>query len=119
MTRNLLHKLPLLLVLFGASILPAQQLATLNVTVTDPAGRVVSNAHVAVNSQSTGIARSQSTDRSGLAVLTALSAGEYQLKVQAEGFSDYEQPFTLTCRPGRIRLGPVGRRNPQAECLCL
>ena len=96
MTPNQLHKLPLLLVLFGASILSAQQLATLNVTVKDPTGRVVSNAQITVDSQSTGIVRSQSTDRSGLAVMTALSAGEYQLKVQADGFSDYEQPVTLT-----------------------
>ena len=96
MTRNLSQKIPLLFVLFGASVLSAQQLATLNVTVTDPTGRVVSNANVTLNNQSTGIVRNQSADRSGLAVLTALSAGDYLLKVQANGFSDYEQPLTLT-----------------------
>lgn len=32
----------------------------------------------------------------GFAVLTALSAGDYQLKVQADAFSDYERPLTLT-----------------------
>ena len=96
MIRNLLQKSPLLFVLFGASVLSAQQLATLNVTVTDPTGRVVSNANVWLNNQSTGIVRNQSADRSGLAVLTALSAGDYLLKVQAAGFRDYEQPLTLT-----------------------
>src|SRR5579862_1179612 len=96
MKRNLLQKFPLLFVLFGALTLSAQQLATLNVTVTDPAGRFVSNANVTLNQQSTGIVRNQSADRSGLAVLTALSAGDYLLKVKADGFSDYEQPLTLT-----------------------
>lgn len=96
MTRNVFQKAALLFVLIGASSLSAQQLATLNVTVSDPAGRVVSNARVTVDSQSTGIVRTQSTDRSGLAVLTALSAGDYQLKVQANGFSDYAQTLTLT-----------------------
>ena len=96
MIRNLLQKSPLLFVLFGASVLSAQQLATLNVTVTDPTGGVVSNANVTLNNQSTGIIRNQSADRLGLAVLTALSAGDYLLKVQAAGFRDYEQPLTLT-----------------------
>jgi outer membrane receptor protein involved in Fe transport len=96
MTRNLSQKLVLLFALIGASTLSAQQLATLNVTVTDPSGKVVSNARIRLDSQSTGILRNQSTDRAGLAILTALSAGDYLLKVQADGFSDYERSLTLT-----------------------
>ena len=97
MIRNLSQKFVVLFfVLIGASTLSAQQLATLNVTVTDPAGRAVANARITLDSQSTGIVRNQSTDRAGLAILTALSAGDYLLKVQAEGFSDYQQPLTLT-----------------------
>jgi hypothetical protein len=79
-----------------ACSLHAQQLAVLNVTVIDPAGKVIPGARVTLNNQGTGIVRNQVADRSGLAVLTALSAGDYQLKVQASGFSDYAQPLTLT-----------------------
>jgi len=68
MTRNLSQKLVLLFALIGASTLSAQQLATLNVTVTDPSGKVVSNARMRLDSQSTGILRNQSTDRAGLAI---------------------------------------------------
>jgi hypothetical protein len=50
-------------------------------------------------------ARDQITERSGFAVLAALSAGDYQLHVQAHGFSDYEPPLTLTVgRSHRFRL---------------
>jgi hypothetical protein len=78
------------------NFLHAQQLATLSVTVTDPAGSVVSGAQVTVSKTSTGLVRSQTTDRSGLTILTALTAGEYQFSVKAEGFDERRQAVTLT-----------------------
>jgi hypothetical protein len=65
------------LLLIAAHLLPAQQLATLNVTVRDPSGKLVAGARVTLNNAGNGIARNQVSDRSGFAVLTALSAGDY------------------------------------------
>ncbi len=80
----------------GARQSAAQQLATLNVTVTDPAGRLVSGASVTLKSAETGVVRSQVADRAGLAVLNALTAGDYVLTAQKDGFSGYERPLSLT-----------------------
>lgn len=96
MTRKLFHATRLLLLLLiWASSLYAQQLATFNITVNDPSGRLVAGARVKLNNLETGVVRSQVTDRSGFAILTALSAGDYSLRVQDDGFSEYEQSLTL------------------------
>ena len=78
------------------TVLRAQQLATLNVTVTDPSNRVVGGAQITLTSAETSLTRTQSTDHGGLALLSALTPGDYRLSVKAEGFSEYEQPLTLT-----------------------
>ena len=78
------------------SFLHAQQLATLSVNVTDPSGSVVPSAQVTVNNARTGLLRTQTTDNSGSTVLTALTAGDYQLSVKADAFSEWAQPVTLT-----------------------
>ncbi|SPE32292.1 exported hypothetical protein [Candidatus Sulfotelmatomonas gaucii] len=93
MTRN---QLGIVLVLIAAAtVVPAQQLATLSVSVLDPSSRVVQGASVGVRSAETGIARTQRTNNSGIAVLNALTAGEYRLSVDAEGFSPVSRPLTL------------------------
>src|SRR3984885_15487935 len=74
----------------------AQQLATLSVTVTDPSNKVVPGAQVTLTSAQTSLTRTQVGDRAGLAVLSALTPGNFRLAVKAEGFSEYEQPLTLT-----------------------
>jgi hypothetical protein len=97
MTRNLLCRFPLLLsLLISSPFLHSQQLATLNVTVSDPTGKVLPSAHVTLSDTGTGLVRNQTADRSGFAVLTALSAGDYRLAVSAEGFRTYELPITLS-----------------------
>jgi hypothetical protein len=98
MTRNFPRTILLVAILAVVSSLPlmAQQLATLNVSVTDPSGKLVPNARVALKSTDTGVTRSQVADRTGLAVLTALTAGEYVLTVESSGFSAYERPLALT-----------------------
>src|SRR5450631_2602232 len=78
------------------NLVHAQQLATLSVTVTDPAGGAVSGAQVTVSNTSTGLARMQTTDSSGLAILTALTAGDYEFSVKADAFSERRQSVTLT-----------------------
>jgi len=82
--------------LWYAPMMQAQQLATLSVTVTDPSNRVVPGAQVTLTSAQTSLLRTQSADRAGLAVLSALTPGDYRLAVKAEGFSEYDHPLTLT-----------------------
>jgi len=82
--------------LFSAATAWSQQLATLNVTVTDPSGSVIPSATVSIKDQSIGITRTAETDHTGLAILTAISAGNYQLAVSANGFSTLSRTITLT-----------------------
>jgi Carboxypeptidase regulatory-like domain len=94
MTRFLKRVLPLFL--FGAAVLQAQQLATLNVTVTDPSGSLVQGASVTLTDSAIGISRSQTTNHAGLAELPSLAAGDYSLRVTNAGFGAWEHPITLT-----------------------
>lgn len=87
--------IPSLLLLTGTLAL-GQQLATLNVTVTDPAGSVVQGVTVSVTDASVGISRSQATDRAGLAVIPALTAGSYHLAVSQRGFAEWNRDITLS-----------------------
>jgi hypothetical protein len=77
-------------------MMQAQQLATLSVSVTDPSNRVVPGAQVTLTSAQTSLIRTQAGDRAGLAVLSALTPGNYRLAVHAAGFREYQQPLTLT-----------------------
>ena len=86
----------------------AQQLATLSVTVDDPAGKLIAGADVALSNANTGLARDGQTNRSGLAVLTAIAAGDYDLTVKADGFSVWKHPLTLTV--GQTASVPVQMR---------
>lgn len=85
-----------ILLVTAIAIANSQQLATLSVTVVDPSGRVVRAADVKVSSAGTGIARTQQTNNAGVAVLNALTAGEYRIAVKDAGFSPVERPLTLT-----------------------
>lgn len=80
----------------AAGVAQAQELAKLNVSVSDPSGSVIQGATLSVKDASTGLERSQRTNHAGLAVLTALAAGEYRLSVKADGFAVWEGPLTLT-----------------------
>ena len=64
----------------------AQSTATLQGTVTDPQGAVVSNAKVTVRSQATGAERTAQTDAEGNYQFAALPPGLYRVEVQAQGF---------------------------------
>jgi hypothetical protein len=63
MTRNLFQKILFLFFLISAASLPAQQLAILNVTVTDPSGSLVPGAHITVSNSSTGLSPGDSHTR--------------------------------------------------------
>jgi len=75
--------------------LSAQQLATLNVTVTDPSGSVISQARVSLRNVDTGAKRTDLSAGTGVAVIPGLPAGSYQLSVESGQFSRYQAPLTL------------------------
>lgn len=60
--------------------------ATLVGTITDPSGAVVSNAHVTITNQGTGIAHAGATNGSGNYQFTFLQPGEYSVSAAAPGF---------------------------------
>ena len=60
--------------------------ATLSGRVIDPNGAAVGGANVAITQKATGIQRETTTNDEGLFALTSLPPGEYELKVQHQGF---------------------------------
>src|ERR1043166_6771953 len=76
--------------------LSAQQLATLNVTVTDPTGSVISGAQVAIKNNETSAGRTLTTSSDGVAVIPGLPSGNYLLAVESAQFSAYKAPITLS-----------------------
>ena len=61
--------------------LSAQQLATLNVNVTDPSGSGIPQARVTIKNVETGAKRSDVSNAAGLTVIPGLAAGSYELTV--------------------------------------
>ncbi len=59
-------------------------------TVTDPSGAVVPQAAVEVANAQTGVARKETTNSSGLFVVTNLPVGNYTLSIEAPGFKRFE-----------------------------
>ncbi len=90
------RRLIALLFLVLPTLARAQQLASVSVTVTDSAGKALPGARVAMVSQSTGLARTQTADRWGVAAIAALAAGEYRLTVTAGGFRIYQTFLSVT-----------------------
>jgi Carboxypeptidase regulatory-like domain/TonB dependent receptor len=97
-----------LLAILAAGVGHAQQLATLSVTVADPSGKLIVGAGVSLNDTNTGLTRNGQTNRAGLAVLTAIAAGDYELTIKADGFGVWRQPLTLTV--GQTASIPVQMR---------
>lgn len=67
----------------------AQQSATASLSgvVTDPTGALIAGAQVTATQKATGITREATTNGEGIYALTSLPPGEYEIKVQAPGFS--------------------------------
>jgi len=70
----------------------AQSTATLQGTVTDPAGAAVPNAKVVASNDATGVQSETVSDSAGAYLFPSLSIGVYKLEVSAAGF----QKFVLT-----------------------
>lgn len=76
-----------LLLLFPLSALAQTTVSTIEGTIKDAQGSVVSGAQVAVKSPSLGIERTATSDANGFYRITALPAGNYSLTISHTGFS--------------------------------
>ncbi len=73
-------------VLIFALPLLAQDRATLNGTVTDASGALVSSAAVELRSPSTGFHREGSTNQNGIYEFSSLPVGSYDMRISKQGF---------------------------------
>src|SRR5580704_14030051 len=85
--RSTIHVL-VLLVLFLGVLWPAsaQSTATLQGTVTDPAGAAVPNAKVVASNEATGVQSETVSDSAGAYLFPSLLIGNYKLEIMASGF---------------------------------
>jgi Carboxypeptidase regulatory-like domain/TonB dependent receptor len=85
--RSIIHALVLVVLLFGlAWQANAQSTATLQGTVTDPAGATVPNAKVVASNEATGVQSETVSDSAGAFLFPSLLIGTYRLEVSASGF---------------------------------
>jgi Carboxypeptidase regulatory-like domain len=87
---------------------------TINGIVTDPHDAFVPNALVVATSKAQGISRETSTNQDGVYVFPSLPAGDYDLKIQAQGFSPAEftnaivQAGRTTTLDAKLQVAGVG-----------
>ena len=73
-----------------------QELATLKVTVNDQTGAVIPGAEVSLRNTQTGAKRSDISESHGLSVIPGIPAGNYELTVEAKGFTPRKVPVSLS-----------------------
>src|SRR5215217_7972609 len=76
-----------LLLLFPLSAPAQTTVSTIEGTIKDAQGSVVSGAQVAVKSPALGIERTATSDANGFYRITALPAGNYSLTISHTGFA--------------------------------
>lgn len=69
---------------------------TIQGTVTDPSGAVVSGAKVAITNQGTGATQTLTSNASGSYTSQALDPGNYKVQVSAKGFSTVSEALTVS-----------------------
>src|SRR5947208_17082549 len=75
-----------LLVVVSAVVFAQAPVGIISGTVTDPSGALVPNASVTINDKATGGTRSLAANAEGLYSAPALPAGEYEVRVEMQGF---------------------------------
>ena len=79
--------LGLLLVLTASALGQQATRATLTGVVTDPNGAVVPGVTITATQTANGVSRQTTSNDEGLYVLTDLAPGDYEIRVEAKGFS--------------------------------
>ena len=95
---------------------PAQELGTgvIRGEVSDPQSAMVRGAQITAMRKATGLQRSTATTNSGLFAINDLAPGDYQVKVAAAGFAQYEALVHLEVGQQaslNIRLAIEGQRT--------
>lgn len=93
----------------------AQSTATLQGTISDSQGAIISGAKVTARNLATGVERQTQTDSDGNYVIPALPVGTYRLEVQQEGFSTQIineiklEVAQTTVQNGRLEVGDIAQ----------
>jgi outer membrane receptor protein involved in Fe transport len=101
-----------------ATAASAQQANTASLagTVTDPNGAVIPGATVTVTQKATGFTRTTTTNGEGLYVLTNLPPGDYEVKVEENGFATKVSEHPVTLQVGQtVTLNPELAVGPGGE----
>jgi hypothetical protein len=96
----------LVLMLVGMSSIAFAQSPTgiITGTVTDESGAVIPNATVTMTNKATGVVRTATTNAEGLYSAPAMEAGEYDVRVEVQGFK-------TTVRQATVQAGGIVTAN--------
>jgi hypothetical protein len=75
------------LLLAGTTLLAQSPTGTIDGTVTDPSGAVITAARVTILNTDTGLSRTYITEANGIYGAAALPVGRYEVQAEAKGFS--------------------------------
>ncbi len=75
--------------------------ATLTGTISDPHGAVISGASITATQKTTGVRRETVSNDDGLYVLSNMAPGEYDLRVEAKGFSTKVSKTAVSLKVGQ------------------
>lgn len=84
----MLTRIALCVALMGLSVMLFAQAPTGTITgiVSDESGAVIPNATVTITNKATGITRTATTNAEGYYSAPAMAAGDYEIRVEAQGF---------------------------------
>ncbi|HEX5082213.1 MAG TPA: carboxypeptidase regulatory-like domain-containing protein, partial [Blastocatellia bacterium] len=105
----LLFALGFLLSVFMAPIVWAQApVGTISGTVTDPSGAIIKDAPIIIRNKATGFTRQTKSENDGVYSAPALPAGQYEIKLQMQGFRTLVLEVT-------VATGTITSANLQVE----
>src|SRR5712691_3250818 len=97
--------------------------STLNGIVTDPQGAAVAGAKVTLTNKATGLTRDVSTGSEGQYVLANLLPGDYDIRIETQGFATREfkdvrlEVGRVTTLDVKLALGELGQQVTVSEAV--
>ncbi|HEX4074884.1 MAG TPA: TonB-dependent receptor [Candidatus Acidoferrales bacterium] len=85
----------------------AQATSQISGTVTDASGAVIAGAQITATQIDTGIARTATSDTSGVYTLPSLPLGPYRVEVKREGFTTFVQTGVILQVGTAVTVNPV------------